>query len=69
MTIEELKSINLSVLSIGFKLQAFQKCLTADQIKIFEASLKESKELFESKLAKDLTPAQVSAFLSTIEVH
>ena len=68
MNDEDLKTINLSILSISFKLQAFQKCLNPDQIKIFETSLKESEVLFENKLAKYYTPAQVSAFLATLVV-
>lgn len=68
MTTEDVKAINLSILSIGFKIQALQKCLTDDQIKIFESSLKESKVLFESKMAKDYTAEQVSAFLATLVV-
>lgn len=68
MNDEDLKTINLSILSISFKLQAFQKCLNPDQIKIFETSLKESEVLFENKLAKYYTPSQVSAFLATLVV-
>ena len=68
MNDEDLKTINLSILSRSFKLQAFQKCLNPDQIKIFETSLKESEVLFENKLAKYYTPSQVSAFLATLVV-
>ena len=68
MNDEDLKTINLSILSISFKLQAFQKRLNPDQIKIFETSLKESEVLFENKLAKYYTPSQVSAVLATLVV-
>lgn len=66
MNNREIKAVNLSLLSIGFKLTALEKALTADQKIIFEASLKESRDLVQGKLSASLSPEERRILLQVL---
>lgn len=67
MNLEELKDVNLTILSMSFQIKALKSCLTTDQKIIFEASLEESKSLVRNKLAKSLNPEELHKLLKALE--
>ena len=66
MNNREIKAVNLSIMSIGFKLTALEKALTADQKIIFEASLKESRDLVQGTLSASLSPEERRILLQVL---
>ncbi|MEO6175782.1 MAG: hypothetical protein ABIP27_11595 [Flavobacterium circumlabens] len=67
MNAKELKTVNLSILAISFKLKALEVCLTPDQKIKFEASLQESKTLVRDTLAKFLSPEELYILLQGLD--
>lgn len=69
MNTKDRNDINISLIVHGLKISALESCLTDDQRKIFEASLKESKDSVRKQLeASRLKPEQLAEVLRQLDV-
>ena len=68
MNKEELLELNISLLLLGFKVDALVKSLTEEQKEVYKNLISERKKLFSSTMAKSLPEDKVSEFLLMLDV-